>query len=408
MRILKDRGFAGMNRLRVLTAVIIALSVPAVVSSTASSRSQTTTTNELHQSYELGPGGVVSVTNMTGYIRVTSWDENRVQVDAIKRGGRGDDSNQFPIHINSTPGSLVIRTTPGLFDGQTRSYKGSIHVDLDLKVPRSAILNSLTTVQGDIRVTGPVAQLAARVTHGSIEASNVAGTTSLVTTHGMITARNIGSEATQSTATSMSGNVTLDQIAGRIVARSLRGSVTVTGATSDVNADSTNGSVTVENARGRVVAVTQHGVLIVRKAAQGVSARSMAGSIEVTGAQGRVTATSVNGGIALSGIDSTDVQAKTTNGSVTFDGRVSREGRYSFESFAGEIVVAVPGDSQFLLVARTYNGSINTEFPLTIDPGNVTADRQIRGVAGKGGAEIIAVGFNGRIQIKKSTTPEKR
>jgi DUF4097 and DUF4098 domain-containing protein YvlB len=397
-----------MNRLRLFSAVIIALSVPAVVSSTASSRAQTPQTNEVHQTYDLGPGGVVSVTNVSGYIRVTSWDENRVRVDAIKRSGRGDDLNQIQIQINSTPGALVIRTAPAMIDGQTRSYKGSMHVDYDLKVPRSAILNSLTTVNGDIWVTGPVAQLAARVTHGSIEASNVAGTTSVVTTHGMITARNIGSDTAQSTASSITGNVTVDQIAGRIVARSLRGSVTVTGATGDVNADSTNGTVTVENARGRVVAVTQHGVLVVRRAAQGVSARSMAGSIEVTGAQGRVTATSVNGGIALRGIESTDVQAKTTSGGVTYDGSVNRDGRYSFESFAGEIVVAVPGDSQFSLVARTYHGSINTEFPLLIDPGNVTADRQIRGVVGKGGAEIIVVGFNGRIQIKKSTAAEKR
>ncbi len=397
-----------MNRLRLLAAAIIALVVPAVVSSTASSRTQTTNTGEVHQTYEIGPGGVVSVTNMSGYIRVTSWDENRVRVDAIKRSGRPEDLNQIQIQINSTPGALVIRTAPVLFDGQTRLYKGSMHVDYDLKVPRSAILNSLTTLNGDVRVTGPVAQLAARVTNGSIEASNVAGTTSLVTTHGMVTARNIGSETTQSTASSITGNVTLDQIAGRIAARSLRGSVTVTGATSDVNADSTNGNVTVENARGRVVAVTQHGALIVRQAGQGVTARSMGGAIEVTGAQGRVTATSVNGAIALRGIESNDVQAKTTNGSVTFEGRVNRDGRYSFESFAGEIVVVVPGDSQFSLVARTYNGSINTEFPLLIDPGNVTADRQIRGVAGKGGAEIIAVGFNGRIQIKKSTTAEKR
>jgi DUF4097 and DUF4098 domain-containing protein YvlB len=349
---------------------------------------------------------VVSVTNLRGYIRVTSWDENRVRVDAIKRSGRGDSSSQ--IQINSTPGALVIRTAQVLMDGQTRPSTSAIHVDYDLKVPRSAILNSLTTVNGDITVAGPVAQVAARVTHGSIDVSNVSGTTSVVTTHGTITARNIGSDTTQTTASSISGNVTVDRIAGRLVARSLRGSVTVTGAASDVNADSTNGSVTVDDARGRVVAVTQHGVLVVRKAAQGVTARSMGGSIEVTGAQGRVTATSVNGGIVLRGIESTDVTAKTTNGSVTFDGNVSREGRYSFESFAGEIVVVVPGDSQFSLVARTYNGSINTEFPVLIEPGNMTAERQIRGAVGKGGAEIIAVGFNGRIQIKKSTTPPKR
>lgn len=256
-------------------------------------------------------------------------------------------------------------------------------------------------MNGEIRVIGPVAQLTARSANGSIEARDVKGVTSLNTSSGALIASGIGSPAAESLLISLSGSISVERSAGRVTVRSTAGQVTVSDAEGDVGADSTAGTVVVERARGRVNATSQAGKVVVRNVQQGANARAANGSIEITGVKGRIVATTISGSIAMSDIDSRDVQAKSTNGSVMFDGQISPDGRYAFESFAGSISLVIPPESQFNLTATTHNGAINTEFPIRVEGGNLGGDRQLRGTAGQGGAEIIATGFNGRIEIKK-------
>lgn len=367
---------------------------------TSATLAQTATTNrdELHQTYDLSPGGTVSVTNLSGYIRITTWDENRVRLDAVKRGSPTDG---YPggVQVNATPSVIVIRAVAGQTDLRVRERQGD--VDIDLKVPRTAILNPVTMVSGEVRVTGPVAQLTVRSQSGAIEVRDVNGPTSLTTTSGSLVASGIGGGSADSVLTSLSGPITVQRAAGRITARSTSGNVTVTDSDGDVAADSTAGTVVVDRVRGRVNASSQGGKVVVRNVQQGANVRAVAGSVEITGAKGRVVATTISGSIAMNGVESRDVQARSTNGSISFDGQISPDGRYAFESFAGSISLVIPGDSQFNLTATSHNGSINTEFPIRVEGGNLGTDRPLRGAAGEGGAEIIATGFNGRIEIKK-------
>lgn len=381
---------------RWLASLILILGVTSSVT-----RAQTPAENrdELHQTYDLVPGGTVSVTNISGYIRITTWDENRVRVDAVKRGASTDG---YPggVQVSATPSVIVIRAVVG----QTlvaRNRDGRGDVDIEVKVPRTALLNPITTVSGDVRVIGPVAQLTARSQSGTIEARDVKGATSLTTSSGTLVASGIGSPNADSVLISMSGAISVERAAGRVTARSTSGTVTVTDSDGDVGADSTAGAVVVDRARGRVNAASQGGKVVLRNIEQGANARAVAGPVEITGAKGRIVATTISGSIVLSAVDSRDVQVRSTNGNVNFDGQISRDGRYAFETFAGSILLVIPADSQFNLTATSHNGSINTEFPIRVEGGNLGADRQLRGTAGQGGAEIIATGFNGRIEIKK-------
>lgn len=385
-----------ITMLKWLTSLILMVGIGA---SATLAQSPSSNQGEFHQTYDLAPGGTVSVTNISGYIRITSWDENRVRVDAVKRGSATDG---YPggVQVSATQSVIVIRAVIGQTSGtRTRDWGGD--VDIDLKVPRTAILNPITMVSGEVRVVGPVAQLTVRSQSGAIEARDVKGPTSLTTSSGALVASGIGTPNADSVLISLSGAITVERAIGRITARSTSGNVTVTDSDGDVAADSTASTVVVDRARGRVNATSQAGKVVVRNVQQGANARAVAGSIEITGAKGRIVATTIGGSIVLNGVDSRDVQARSTNGSVNFDGQISPEGRYAFESFSGSISLVIPADSQFNLTATSHNGSINTEFPIRVEGGNLGAERQLRGTAGQGGAEIIATGFNGRIEIKK-------
>jgi hypothetical protein len=389
---------------------------------------------ELRETYDLGPNGVVSVTNVSGYIRVTSWNENRVQVDAVKRGRREEDLAQVEIVVTARPDRLEIRTN------YPRGRTNNVAVDYDLKVPRGAVLNALTSVSGEVTISGPVARVVARSTSGGITAQDISGEASLASTSGNLRAERIGGALTAATtsgevqindvgsaleARSTSGNIRvtkvrddvsvnatsgslrIEGVGGRVNAKSVSGWVTVFDVGGDVTAVSTSDAVTVENVRGRAVVHSINGRLTARKVAEGVRANSLSGPIEISQAKGRIEAGSTSGAIILSELDSNDLRAKSMSGTVRYTGKLQSDGLYELESFSGDIIIQIPADSEFALAAKTFSGSINTEFPLKISSGTIGGKGPLRGAVGKGGAELSALGFSGSVHIRKIAPPQK-
>jgi DUF4097 and DUF4098 domain-containing protein YvlB len=381
---------------------------------------------EFHETYDLAPNGTISVSSTNGNIRVTSWGESRVKVDAVKRG-RPDEFARVEIQVTARPERIEIRTV------YPRGRSTDVSVDYDLKVPRTADLNSLNMTNGEITVTGPLARVTARSTNGSVAAQEVNEMASLASTNGSIKASKIGGElraittngdvnvsdvATLLNAQSINGSVTalniknsataganngsvrLERVGGRAIARSQNGSVLVNDAGGDVEAGGISGDITVTNARGLVTAGTVSGNIIVRGADEGVRANTVSGRVDISNAKGRIEANSVSDSISLSNVDSRGVVATCVSGSVRFGGTLSSDGVYNFGSHSGDVVLTLPSDSSFRLTARSNNGSINTDFPCQLS--SSTSSREIRCTVGKGGAEVRASSFSGSVQIRKS------
>lgn len=384
---------------------------------------------ELHETYDLTAGGTVAVTNTSGYIRVTSWNENRVKVDAVKRGRRDDDLTEVEIQVANTPGRIEIRTI------YPRGRPSRVSVDYDLKVPRTAVLNGLTTTNGEITVTEPVARVTARATSGNITVREVAGDAILSTTSGRIAADRIGGGlsvvATSGelvigevastvnarctscnisargprddvTAQATSGNIEIERVGGRVTARATSGWVKINDVGGDVIAESYTDSITVTSARGRVAATALSGNVVIRKVDEGARVSAVSGNVEISDAKGRIEINATSGSITLSNIDSRDVLAKATSGGVQFTGRIQDGGYYEFVSFSSGVVLTLPPESNFNLTVHSHSGTINTEFPLRIREGMRFGGRgPIIGMVGKGGAEVRATSHSGGILIRK-------
>jgi len=386
---------------------------------------------ELHETYDLAAGGTVAVTNTSGYIRVTSWNENRVKVDAVKRADRDEDVSQVEIQVTNTPDRVEIRTV------YPRARPSRISVDYDLKVPRTAVLNGLTTTSGDISVTDPVARVTARATSGNITVRGVTGDAALSITSGRVTADRIGGSlgvtATSGevvvgevastvsarcascnisvrgarddvTAQASSGNIEIERAGGRVTARATSGWVKINDVGGDVIAESYSESITVTNARGHVSANALSGGVVISKIGEGARVSAVSGSVEVNDAKGRLEIGATSGSITLNNIDSRDVSARANSGPVRFTGKIYDDGHYEFVSFSSQVVLMLPPESNFNLVAQTHSGSVNTEFPLRIPEGTRFGGRgPITGVVGRGGAQVRASSSSGSILIKKGT-----
>ncbi len=145
--------------------------------------------------------------------------------------------------------------------------------------------------------------------------------------------------------------------------KSVNGSIRLMGLFADVEAVTTNGGIRLEDD------VSGH-----------VSLSSTNGSIKAYGLEGGVQAATTNGSIVL-GLRSVadDIHVRTVNGSITlrFDDSMNAE-----------------------LDARTTNGRIHIDFPVTMESIRKTR-RSLEGRVGNGGPDISLKTVNGSIKIER-------
>lgn len=158
---------------------------------------------DFRQSFNLAPGGSITIKNVSGDVNISGYDGTTVEVTAYKEGR---DRNQVSVENLSTPDHISLRA----------EYAENCNCDASLrfevKVPRS--------VRFDFD--------------------------KISTASGNLTAENVTGRVELSTA---SGDVKLSGVSGEIRAASASGTVKVTDAAGSVNASSASGDVEVELTR---------------------------------------------------------------------------------------------------------------------------------------------------------------
>jgi len=187
-----------------------------------------------------------------------------------------------------------------------------------------------------------------------------------------------------------------------------------------VSARATNGDISISGTKGGVEARTQSGDVVVDDVAEmidlgslsgDIQARNLAGNIDVSAVSGDVTlsdvkgdveATSVSGDIDLNNVVARYVRAKSTSGDVSFDGTIDPTGRYELGSHSGGVYLVVPPGTGAQLTVATYTGSIDSDFPITLLPGEhgISSSKRFTFSIGKGDARISAESFSGDITIR--------
>jgi hypothetical protein len=120
------------------------------------------------------------------------------------------------------------------------------------------------------------------------------------------------------------------------------------------------------------------------------------GGIEVRSLSGNVEAYTVNGDIDIS--TSGYAEATTVNGSIdAVIGRSDWSGMLEFETVNGSITVELPDGIGADVTARTVNGAIETDFPLTVQ--GRFSHRRLSGSIGGGGDRISLETVNGSVRL---------
>jgi DUF4097 and DUF4098 domain-containing protein YvlB len=195
-------------------------------------------------------------------------------------------------------------------------------------------------------------------------------------------------------------------IGTRVQATSANGSIRITGTDGEVEANSASGAIEVLGATDRISAATASGKVHVAKLKGRTRLETVSATLEAEDITGDITAETVSGRITLTNIRSSHAKAETVNASVTYAGNIDPSGSYDFSSHSGNVHLEIPDNAGGDLFLETFSGHISSAFPITLQPGDISAmarhGKKMQFTIGKGGARITASTFSGNIIIEKS------
>jgi len=123
------------------------------------------------------------------------------------------------------------------------------------------------------------------------------------------------------------------------------------------------------------------------------------GGISIEDVEGEIVAEAVNGGLKLSQLAG-DVDVHTTNGGVSVElhGKAWQGRGLEASTTNGGVKVWIPEDYNADLETGTVNGSVDFDFPVTVQ-GKIS--KRIRATLGDGGPKIRIVTTNGGVKLKQ-------
>ena len=150
-----------------------------------------TLTEEFHQTYAINANGRVELDNINGDVHISSWDRNEVKVDAVKYADTKERLDEAKIDIESGKDYLSVRTKYPNHDNNWNwgSHNNPASVEYTLTVPRSARLDEIKLINGELDITGIQGEVRASCINGRLEASDLSGRAKLATINGHLEAK---------------------------------------------------------------------------------------------------------------------------------------------------------------------------------------------------------------------------
>jgi DUF4097 and DUF4098 domain-containing protein YvlB len=193
---------------------------------------------DFHFTHPLSPGGTVSVETFNGPIEVMGWEQDSVEVNGTKYASSQSVLDALKIDVSSSPGSVRIRVIRPL---DTHWHMG---VRLSIRVPHKAVLDRISTSNGQIRIEDVEGGMRVQTSNGAVRLSRLKGPIEARTSNGAIEAEDIEGNTKMHTS---NGSIRAEVMHGSFEGYTSNGSINARlkdlGATWPVRAESSNGRI---------------------------------------------------------------------------------------------------------------------------------------------------------------------
>ncbi len=191
---------------------------------------------DFHYSYPLKAGGSFSVESFNGSVEISGWDQDSVDISGTKYGPSQESADSLRIDVENSPGAVSVRAVR---PSERRNNQGARFI---VKIPRTAVLDRITTSNGSIRTLDGSGPARLRTTNGSIRVEDLKGSLDAQTSNAGVELLNVDGDAKVG---SSNGHIHADHLRGSLEASTSNSSiaVSVSEAARTVRLDTTNGSV---------------------------------------------------------------------------------------------------------------------------------------------------------------------
>ena len=178
---------------------------------------------------------------------------------------------------------------------------------------------------------------------------------------------------------------------------------TIQGTAAEVTVETVHGNVTVTGGNGNVSLRSVEGVITIDKANGRVQATTVNEGIRITNSQGEITAETTNGNIFIDSAQTSNLEAYTVNGEVTFNGTIRDNGVYKLSTHNGDIRVGLGGANNATIFVRTFQGDFRADFPVQLPEGQSarSGSKRFNFTLGSGSARIELQSFGGNIILAR-------
>jgi hypothetical protein len=176
---------------------------------------------------------------------------------------------------------------------------------------------------------------------------------------------------------------------------------TIEGTTAEVTVETVHGNARVTGGNGAVSLRSVEGVITVDKASGRVQATTVNEGIRITNVSGEITAETTNGDIFIDNATTSNLEAFTVNGEVTFNGTIRDNGAYRLGTHNGDIRVGLGGANNATVFVRTFQGDFTADFPVQLPEGQNarSGSKRFNFTLGSGSARIELQSFGGDIVL---------
>jgi DUF4097 and DUF4098 domain-containing protein YvlB len=180
---------------------------------------------------------------------------------------------------------------------------------------------------------------------------------------------------------------------------------TISGTTAEVTVETVHGNARVTGGNGNVTLRSVEGVITVDKASGRVQATTVNEGIRITNVSGEIVAETTNGDIFIDNAQTSNLEAYTVNGEVTFNGTIRDNGAYRLGTHNGDIRVGLGGANNATVFVRTFQGDFAADFPVQLPEGQNprSGSKRFNFTLGSGSARIELQSFGGDIVLARKT-----
>jgi len=168
---------------------------------------------DFQYSYNLKPGGRLSVESFNGAVEILGWEKDSVQITGTKYASRPDLLKELKVETRADDNSVVIRTV------RPSGWHGGAGAKYSIRVPFKVQLDRISTSNGAIRVEDVQGTVRLETSNGGIRLRKVEGRVEGRTSNGGIESDGLTGDATLHTS---NGGIRLDGVAGALDAELLQ------------------------------------------------------------------------------------------------------------------------------------------------------------------------------------------